>query len=402
MLNSESPWDHLPPAEEIQARVGNFQARMREMALDAAWILQPADLYYFSRTAQQGLLVIPAEGAPVLFARKSCDRAARESCFETRPQPGYRHWPGLMRDLGCRTGQVGLELDVLPAAEYLRLVKEFPETRFLDATPAIRATRMIKSPYEIACHQEAGLRLAAAFAHLRATVRPGWDERAIAMELQRALLGAGDPGVSRVRNWRAELGTAVVSAGPSAAAAMAFDGPVGYPGSHPALPIGPSRQVWQPGMPLMVDVVASAAGYLTDTTRVFIGGPVADYWRRAHDFTLELMAGLEARLRPGAVPGELYREAVERARQAGYEESFMNRGRSKVSFIGHGIGLELDEWPVLHEKWTEPLRAGMVIAVEPKLIFPDGGVGLENTYAIAPDGPPLKFPLFEENLIQVE
>ena len=402
MTDPRPLWEQVPAETEIRGRIAALQAQLRAAQLDAAWILQPADLYYFARTAQQGLLVVPAAGEPLLRVRKSVDRARAESCFAAEPLPSYRHWPGMLAERGIASGAVGLELDVLPAGEYLRMAKEFPATRFADASPAIRRLRQVKSPYEIACLEEAGRRLALALEHLRRTVRPGMDERAVSAEMEGTLRRAGDPGHVRVRNWRAEVVNGVTAAGVSAAHPVAFDGPVGSVGSHPALPTGPGARVLLPGEPLVVDVVASAGGYLVDVTRVFHAGVLPDHFRRGHDFIRELLAWLETQLRPGAVPADLYREAAARAEAAGYGEVFMNRGGSKVSFIGHGIGLELDEWPVLAVGWTDPLAAGMAVAVEPKLIFDDGGVGLENTYVIAESGPPRKFPVFDEDLIRLQ
>jgi Xaa-Pro dipeptidase len=394
-------WEQLPAETEIRCRIQALQTQLRAAKLDAAWILQPADLYYFARTAQQGLLFVPAEGEPLLRVRKSVDRARAESPFPAEPLPSYRHWPALLAGHGIAAGAVGLELDVLPAGEYLRMVKEFPGTRFADAAPIVRRLRQVKSAYELACQEEAGRRLAAALDHLRRTVRPGMDERAIAAEMEGALRRAGDPGHVRVRNWRAEVVNGVTAVGISAAHPVAFDGPVGSVGAHPALPTGPGARVLRPGEPLVVDVVASAGGYQVDVTRVFYAGELPAHFRRGHEFIRELLGWLETQLVPGVVPAALYQETVARAEAAGYGEVFMNRGGSKVSFIGHGIGLELDEWPVLADGWTDPLAPGMVVAVEPKLIFDDGGVGLENTYAIAESGPPRKFPLFDEALIRL-
>ncbi len=401
MTDPKPLWEQVPEESEVRGRIAALQDQLRSAQLDAAWILQPADLYYFTRTAQQGLLVVPADGEPLLRVRKSVDRARAESCFPAEPLPSYRHWPGMLAERGIASSAVGLELDVLPAGEYLRMVKEFPETRFADTTPAIRRIRQVKSAYEIACLEEAGRRLARALEHLRRTVKPGMDERAITAEMEGALRRSGDPGHVRVRNWRAEVVNGVTAAGVSAAHPVAFDGPVGSVGGHPALPTGPGSRALRPGEPLVVDVVASAGGYLVDVTRVFVAGEPPERFRRGHAFVRELLAWLEARLVAGAVPADLYNEAAARAEAAGYGDVFMNRGGSKVSFIGHGIGLELDEWPVLADGWTDPLRPGMAVAVEPKLIFDDGGVGLENTYVIQESGPPLKFPNFDEDLIRL-
>ncbi len=391
----------LPSADEIRQRVRRLQELLAAHDFDAAWIAQPANLYYLARTAQQGLMVIPREGDPRVLIRKSIDRAQDESPFPVDELPGYRHWPELMSRLNLPVERIGLELDVVPAAEYLRFGREFPQTRFGDITDLVRQIRLIKSEYEISCLEAAGRRLQYALEAMTGVIRAGMSEREIGAELDAELRRQGDPGLVRVRNWRAEITRAVVSAGASAAYPVAFDGPVGYVGAHPALPFGPSERILERGMPLMVDVVASAGGYFVDCTRVFSAGELPSRLVDAHAFIIELMTALESRLCAGAIPADLYGYAVEAARKAGYEEAFMNRGRSKVRFIGHGVGLELDEWPVVFDKWREPLQPGMAIALEPKLIFPDGGVGLENTYVVRHAGPPRRMPEFPPDIISV-
>lgn len=382
------PGETMPAADEVRQRVARLQEKMAAAGLDSVFIMQPAQLYYFVRTAQQGLAVVPAAGDPVVFIRRSCSRAAGESCFTVEPLPAYRLWPETLARYGINPGKTGIEMDVLPVAEYFKLAAAFRGTEFKDVAPLTREIRMIKSPYEIDCHREAGRRLVSALGCLAGMIKPGQDERALTAVLESAQRREGDPGLVRVRNWRAEITTGIVAIGPSAAFPAAFDGPVGNPGGHPGHPAGPGYRILERNQPVMVDTVASAGGYIADVTRVFSCGPLPQPMRKAHGFIRELLDWIESRLRPGAIPAELCREAFARAERAGYGEFFMNRGEAKVAFIGHGTGLELDEWPVLTEKWLDPLRPGMIIAVEPKIIFPEGGVGIENTYLITTEGPP--------------
>lgn len=375
-------WDQLPQSDEIEGRVASLQSRLRAAELDAAWIVQPVDLYYFSRTAQFGLMVIPAQGVPGVWIRKNVERGKRESCFPVEPLPGFSTWPRLFRDRGWTFARVGLELDVLPVAEYGAMRRAFPDTLFEDVSPAIRALRQVKSPHEQACVREAGRRLTAAFSHLKAVLRSGMSERAVTSELEQVLRSLGDPGIMRLRNWRADLSPVVVASGPSAACPVAFDGPVGYVGVHPGMPIGPGPGSFGVGETLMVDVVAAAGGYFADATRVFATRAVASKWQERQAFVMELMGWIESQLVPGTRPADIYAGALARAESAGFDAVFMSQGFNQVRFVGHGVGLELDEWPVFFARGDEPLRAGMTVALEPKLVFDDGGVGLENTYII--------------------
>ena len=110
--------------------------------------------------------------------------------------------------------------------------------------------------------------------------------------------------------------------------------------------------------------------------------------RRAHEFCCEILRRLENRLRPGAVCSEIYRATLAEAQELGEPEGFMGYGDNRVRFFGHGVGLELDELPVLADRVDIVLQPGMVVAVGPKAFLSDvGPVGIENTYVVTPDGP---------------
>jgi Xaa-Pro aminopeptidase len=90
---------------------------------------------------------------------------------------------------------------------------------------------------------------------------------------------------------------------------------------------------------------------------------------------------------PGVKAGDLYEMATEMSERLGYGENFMGAGGQKIRFAGHGIGLELDEYPFIAKGQKMVLEEGMTIAVEPKLVFPGKGVvGIENTHLVGKDG----------------
>ena len=137
----------------------------------------------------------------------------------------------------------------------------------------------------------------------------------------------------------------------------------------------------------MADIVAGFGGYVADMTRTFELGRVNEEMHRAHRFLRELMRAVEEMLKPGTLCSDIYREAMTRVQETPYAPAFMGVGDSRVRFVGHGLGLEIDELPVFAANHDVPLEAGMMIALEPKIFFPDGGVGIENTYWITEDGP---------------
>jgi Xaa-Pro aminopeptidase len=91
--------------------------------------------------------------------------------------------------------------------------------------------------------------------------------------------------------------------------------------------------------------------------------------------------------REGTDATEVFGKAMDRVKTAGLEEHFMGHGEGQVSFIGHGLGLEINELPVITPRHRMPLREGMVFAFEPKFIFPgEGAIGIEVDFVVRKNG----------------
>jgi Xaa-Pro aminopeptidase len=141
------------------------------------------------------------------------------------------------------------------------------------------------------------------------------------------------------------------------------------------------------GDPVIADIVGGYAGYLSDKTRTYVIGDLASDMADAHRFVLDLNREMESMLKPGVLCSRIYGRALELAGESPYASGFMGIGDGQVRFVGHGIGLELDEMPILAGGFDIALEPGMTIAVEPKIFFPErGGVGVENTYLINASG----------------
>jgi Xaa-Pro aminopeptidase len=379
----------LLPRAEADARLGRLQRWMQQAEVDAALVLQNADLFYFAGTVQVGVLCLPAAGEPLYLVQKSLARARIESPWERLvPLRRLEQAPDLIAAEGFgHPGRIGLELDVLPAATYLKLQALFPSSTFVDASDAIRRTRMLKSPYEVAEMRRAARMLARTFEQVPAWLVPGITELELHARVESFLRRQGHQGITRMRGLNHEVGFGTISSGASACYPTPFPGPVGFVGLYPAVPNGGSRRAVESGSPVMFDIVGGAGGYIADQTRVFAAGRVDPELAAAHRFAVELLGELEGMLRPGRPGAELYPHALERVRESPYAATFMGIGEDRVRFVGHGVGLELDELPVVSGRLELPLEAGMTIALEPKIFFPGrGGVGIENTYLVTETG----------------
>ena len=194
-----------------------------------------------------------------------------------------------------------------------------------------------------------------------------------------------------MENYGEEVFLGHIAVGASANYPSVFNGPVGLKGMHPAAPhMGSADIRWTEGTPLIIDNGFTLDGYMTDKTQVYWLGDkknIPPLAVKAHNFCLELQAKIANLLRPGALPSEIWSYCLEEVERSGWSEGFMGYGPNKVFFAGHGIGLAIDEYPVLAKGFDLPLEEGMTIAVEPKIGLPGFGmVGVENTFEITSGG----------------
>lgn len=394
---------NLLPKSEATARVEQLQRWLRDTSVDAAFIFQNVDLFYFAGTVQSGMLCLPAQGEPLYLVQKSASRARMESPWQRLvPFPGFKKLPEWLANEGIAgLSKVGLEIDVLPTGYYLRLRELFPHVEFVDASEAIRRIRMIKSTYEVDQIRQAAGMLRRAFERLPQWIRPGVTELELSAHLEGFLRTQGHQGIVRMRGFNNQIGYGTLSSGASASYPTPFPGPVGFVGLYPAVPVGGGEHTLSPGETLMADIVGGYGGYLADKTRTFALGKIPRDMELAHRLVLDLNGEIETMLRPGTISSQIYRYAIERIKETPYASGFMGAGDSQVRFVGHGVGLELDELPVLAGGFDIPLEPGMTIAVEPKIFFPErGGVGIENTYLVTDSGFE-KLTAFPEEVISV-
>ncbi|MDG0791899.1 Xaa-Pro peptidase family protein [Cohnella ginsengisoli] len=385
--------NEIGSAEELAERRHRLQGLMTADGLQACLITQNVGLYYWSGSMQTGYLFIPAQGEPTYYIRRSLSRAIRESAARTVPLGSFRSFgDALARDYPelfaeGRRPAVGADLDVLPAQTFLRLREAAPNVELLDGSAMMRRVRSVKSAGEIALIETAAQAAAAALELALGRIREGITELEVMTILESEMRRHGHIGLMRMRGYNQEIMTGMVAAGEAAAEPSYFDGPAGGRGLTPAAPQSASRRPIGAGEPILLDIGCCIDGYTIDQTRTAVIGDLDEELLRAYDVSVRILRHVESLLRPGASPESLYAEALRLADEAGLAAHFMGFGEDQVRFLGHGIGLEIDEWPVLARGFADPIEPGVVLAIEPKFTFPGRGVvGIENTYAITADG----------------
>jgi Xaa-Pro dipeptidase len=389
MAYEYSPPGLYVPAFEIEHRLQGIQEMMVQDGFEGALLFQNMDRFYFSGTMQPGILFLRPQEEPILFIRKNIDRAREESSLERiAPLASLRDLPAAILEMDVSLPQtLGLELDILPAQTYLQIEKLFPSAHLLDFSVQLRRCRMIKSAWEIenlrqAARMTADLALAVP-SHLEA----GLSELELAGRLESFLRHKGHQGYIRTRGFNQEVFYGHILSGPEGVRASYIDSPSGGLGTGPAFSQGAGFKKLRPGEPISIDYCGCFDGYIVDQTRMFSLGTPGPEVLRAYQAMIEVQELIKDRTQPGVTGDQLYHWAVEAAARLGHRNHFMGSGAARAAYVGHGVGLELDELPLIAPHFSWSLEENMVFALEPKVILPGIGlVGVENTYVLTRQG----------------
>lgn len=380
----------ITPATELQNRIKKLQQEMAIHSLDAVLMMQNADLFYFTGSIQQGALYVPLAGEPLYMVRKDHGRARMESGLkEVLPFNSPRDIAGLLNDFSYPLpASLGMELDVLPVTVMNRFCKAIGECDVKDATPLIRKVRAVKSEYEINILKDASLIVDKVCKRAREVIREGMTDLELVAELEFTARKAGHQGLVRMRGFNSELFYGQVFSGTDSAVPTYSDTPLGGVGVNPSFPQGASYKKIRRNEPITVDFSGAFDGYIVDQTRMFSIGPLPEQLTKAYNDMVAIQEHAKQLAKPGVTWGGLYDECLQMATDMGYRDNFMGAKGAQVSFIGHGTGVELDEYPFIARGFNEyELEENMVFAFEPKAVYPGlGAVGVENTFWVAGDG----------------
>jgi Xaa-Pro aminopeptidase len=376
------------PVNEIANRIVTLQTLLREKNVDSAVIRQNADLFYFTGTVQDGHLVVPASGNPIFLVRRNVERAEEQS--PVRPIVRMKGLSDL-REAAFEAGEpgtLGFELDVIPANTFfLYDEKIFPKQHIVDISGLIRQIRMIKSSWEIQMMREAAVvskLMAESVPHL---LRVGMTELELLAEVEAVSRKAGNYGIIPTRAFNMVMAFGHILSGVNGAVPSYNDAPTGGPGISPAFGQGAGDKKIAAGEIVSVDTMVAHNGYLNDQTRNFCIGPPPSRLADAYEFVRSVHSRFKEIARPGAVTGELYDAIWVWASRDGWDQWFMGFSEPRITFIGHGLGVEADEFPFIAKGQQLKLQPGMTFAFEPKVIIPDEGIaGLENTYLVTDSG----------------
>jgi Xaa-Pro dipeptidase len=379
-------------SEVYRKRLEQLQANLRHKGWQAALVMQPRDLYYYAGTAQPANLWVPDEGDPVLFTRR-VHKLAQEATWidRTVSASGFGEMSRALADLDLSlpSGAIlGVEQDVLPYRLVEGLKKNLEGVTLENLSPLVLKQRFVKDDEELARIRKAVELWGKGHEAIMETLAAGVAEYEIAAAMENAARRGGGDGMVWPRRWDSYLPAGgIVASGPNTWEVSGEAMTVTGVGLSQALPWGPSSRRLEAGDLVVVDFALSYEGYHCDMTRTYCVGDPSQEQRDLWERLLELHLQVVDRVRPGVTGEELYLVARGLAEDTGLIYNFMGVGSERGSYIGHSIGLEVDEWPVLGAGYREPLPVGAVITIEPKFMVPgQGAVMVEDDIVVTPSG----------------
>jgi Xaa-Pro dipeptidase len=377
------------PLNELENRMEQFKKVMvnTNPNWEIAVVFSKINLYYFTGTMQDGMLIIPPDDEPTFWVRRSYERALNESLFKNiNPMNSYRDAAKSMDNV---PETVYLETEVVPMALYNRFHKHFPFKNFKALDNEIATVRAIKSEYELSLMRKAGK----IHEHVLEDIVPDilkedMNEAELAADLFKLMIDEGHHGVTRFGMFDTEIVLGQIGFGESSIYPSYFNGPGGNYGMSPAVPlIGSRDRKLKNGDLVFIDAGCGYDGYNTDKTMTYMfKKSLPEYAIDIHEKCVDIQNEIADMLKPNAIPSEIYKTIMNNLDNE-FLQNFMGYGNRRVNFLGHGIGLLIDELPVIAEGFNEPLKEGMVFAIEPKKGIENiGMVGIENTFVVTPNG----------------
>ena len=382
---------------ELELKWRRIQQAMRQEEADGCLLTMNMNLYYVSGQVFNGYFYLPAEGRPYWFVKRLTIPETNQVHVIRKPE----QIPDFFRDLNlAMPRKLLLEADELSYNEYIRLQHVFRAEATGNASALIRHIRMIKTPWEIEQMRISARKHEAVYREIPACYRPGMRDIELQIEIEKRMRVHGSLGYFRAFGSNMDIFMGSLLAGENAGEPSPFDFALGGTGMHASGPLGANGTLLREGTTVMADMSGNYTAYQTDMTRVFSIGKLPDRAYRVHRVALEIQARMERTAKPGVPCAELYRDALAMAGQEGLEDCFMGT-RFQAKFVGHGVGLEINELPVLTTRSKDILQPGMTFAFEPKFVLAGiGAVGIENTFLVTDSGVE-KRTLLDENIIEL-
>lgn len=367
------------PTTETSLRLQKLQQTIIDMQAEACIITTAVNQYWMSGFIFDGYILVFAEGDPLLFVKRPSMLTGKNIMGIRKPE----QIPEKLREAGFSIpGRVMIESDVIPFGTALRLQAALGMPEIINASAAIRTIRAVKSDFELDQIRESAAIHTRVYDLIPSLYRKEMTDLTLQIEIERQMRLHGSVGIFRSFGEHMDIFMGSMLAGDNAQAASPYDYALGGEGITPLLPLGANGTILQPGTTLMVDMAGNYRPYMDDMTRTFVIEHAPDIAYKAHQVSLDIVRTIEESTKAGDRCVELWHKAEQIVVANKLEKYFMGTDQ-QAKFVGHGVGLEINEPPVLTPRSKEVLEHGMAFALEPKFVIPGiGAVGIENTYIV--------------------
>lgn len=369
----------LWPYDEYQFRLSRVREQMKAASMPALLLADNANIYYLTGRVYTGYIYVPMEGLPIFFVRRPVEMEGDGVVYIRKPEE-------MTASIGMSSPEaIGLELDVLPYSTVTRLAAVFPGSELRNASPVMHAVRAVKPKLAQKMMRESGAKQTYVYSQIPGLFQEGMSDYDLQIRIEYLSRREGCLGQFRISGDSMELYMGNILAGANADAPSPYDFAMGGAGMDPSLPVGADGTLITPGTTVMVDVNGNYNGYMTDMTRVFALGTLEPLALKAHECSITIHRELSVMMRPGITAKSLWEKAEEIVAANELKPYYMGH-RQHAGFIGHGVGIEINELPVIAPRSRDVIQEGNVIALEPKFVIPKvGAVGIENTYIVHTD-----------------
>lgn len=384
--------------DDLKIKWDRMRDGISKAGMDACLLTVDVNLYYTTGRIYGGYFYLPADGEPLFMIKRPNGISGDNVVYIRKPED----IPAVLAERGLSIPKrLMLEADELTYNEYIRLSQVFNAEELGNATSFIKRLRMVKTPWEISQFKFAAEKHAATYAEIPNCYRSGMTDLEFQFEIERVMRRNGSIGLFRAFGANMDIFMGSILAGDNAETPSPFDFALGGGGINNACPLGANGTHLTDGTAIMVDMAGNYSAYMTDMTRIFSVGKLPDEAYRAHQVALAIQHEIESIAKPGVACSELYNIAAEIAKREGLEDRFMGT-KQQAKFVGHGIGLQINELPVLTPRSKDLLAPNMVFALEPKFVIPGvGAVGIENSFLVTEDGLE-KITVFNEEIYRLD
>lgn len=367
---------------ELAIRWEKIRKAMEQVGADACLLTTPVNVYYTCGNIIIGYVYLPLQGNPTFLVRRPNNMVGEHFHLVRK----LEELPAILAEKGQSLPTTLLvEGDDISYAEWVRIEK-CTGAKLINGSKVIRYVKSVKTAFEQEQLRLSGKIHSEVMAKVPSLYRPGMTDHEFSVEVERIFRLAGCLGLFRIYGSSMEAHMGSVLSGDNAAAPSPYDFALGGGGMHSSLPLGANGCVIKEGQTVMVDINGNFTGYVTDQSRTYSVGKLPQLAYDAHNVSIEIQEAIAKAGVPGATCEQMWQLSLDIVKKHQLEAYYMGISQ-QAKFVGHGIGMEINELPVLCGRNPQPLEVGNTLALEPKFVIPGvGAVGTENSYIVTENG----------------